>query len=104
MNPLDTKDFEDWYRTNLLPRVSRLSGHRRSRRYQMSAGCEDSDETFLGRDYLAIHEFEDLNKAFASEKQHQDNLTARTKKQIQENEATEGIIRRGWKLVHSKTF
>jgi hypothetical protein len=104
MNPLDSTDFEDWYRTDLLPRISRLPGYRRSRRYQLSAGCENSNETFLGCDYLAIHGFEDLNKAFVSEKQHQDNLTARTEKQIQESVATGGFIRRGWRLVHAKTF
>ena len=104
MNPLDTKDFEDWYRADLLPRISRLPGYKRSRRYQLSAGCEESEETFLGRDYLAIHEFEDLNKAFASENQHRDNLTARTEKHIQESEATGGFIRRGWKLVHVENY
>ena len=104
MNPLDAKDFEDWYRTDLLPRISRLQGYRRSRRYQLSAGCEKSDETFLGRDYLAIHGFDDLNKAFANEKQHRDNLTVRTEKQIQESEATGGFIRRGWKLMHARTL
>lgn len=104
MNPLDTNDFEDWYRTDLLPRIGRLSGHRRSRRYQLSAGCENSYETFLGRDYLAIHEFDDLNKAFRSERQHRDNLTARAEKHIQESEATGGFIRRGWELVHARSF
>ena len=51
-----------------------------------------------------MHKFKDLNKAFSSEKQHRDNITARTEKQIRESEATGGFISSGWWLVHAKTF
>lgn len=104
MNPLDQQDFEDWYRTDLLPRISRLPGYRRSLRYQLAAGCENSQETFLGCDYLAIHEVDDLNKAFASEKQHGQNLTLRTEKQIQDSENAGGFVRRGWQLIQAEEF
>ena len=102
MNPLDRTDFEDWYRTDLLPRISRLPGYRRSRRYQLAGGCENSDETFLGCDYLAVHEFENLSKAFVSEKAHQEHLTVRTERHIQDSERGSGFVRRGWKLVHAE--
>ena len=104
MNPLDSKDFEDWYRTDLLPRMSRLPGYRRSRRYQFAAGCENSSETFLGNDYLAIHELEDLDNAFTSESQHMQNLTTRAEKHIQDTKMTGGFVRRGWKLVHAEGY
>ena len=104
MNPLDQTDFEDWYRTDLLPRISRLPGYRRSKRYQLAGGCENSNETFLGCDYLAVHEFKDLSKAFASEKQHRSNMTERTERHIQDSERAGGFIRRGWKLVHAEGY
>ena len=106
MNPLDQKDFEDWYRTDLLPRIRHLPGYKRSKRYQLAGGCENSAETFLGSDYIAIHEVEDLNKAFVSERAHIESVTPRTERHIRDSEQSRtedggGFVRRGWELVHA---
>ena len=104
MNPEDGKDFEDWYRTELLPRISRLPGYKRSRRFELS---DQRDNPSGASRYLAFHEVRNLDKAFQSEEQHEENLTAWKKKHIEASERTKteqggGFVRRGWELIHTE--
>ena len=61
MNPQDLDDFEDWYRTDLLPRISKLKGYRRSRRYGLAMTGKAQPQASR---YLAVHEIQDLDEAF----------------------------------------
>lgn len=103
MRPEDRIDFEDWYRSELLPQVSSLPGYRRCRRYQISA-LEGQPHH-----YLAIHELENLSKAFRSQAQHDEVSTPRMEKHIEASEKSKtnrgsGFMRRGWTLVHAEGY
>ena len=103
MRPEDREDFEDWYRSELLPKVSSLPGYRRCRRYQIAVTKEECNH------YLAIHEVENLSKAFRSQSQHDEASTPRMEKHIEASEKSKsdkgsGFVRRGWTLVHAAGY
>jgi hypothetical protein len=103
MHPDDREDFEDWYRRDLLPKLSSLPGYRRCRRYQIAATKNERNH------YLAIHELENLSKAFKSQAQHDEASTPRMEKHIEASEKTKtdrgsGFVRRGWILVHAEGY
>lgn len=102
MHPEDREDFEDWYRSELLPKVSSLQGYRRCRRYQITATKERNH-------YLAIHELENLSQAFRSQTQHDEQSTPRMEKHIEASEKSKsdkgnGFVRRGWTLIHAEGY
>jgi hypothetical protein len=103
MHPEDREDFEDWYRSELLPKLSSLPGYRRYRHYKITATKAERSH------YLAIHELENLSKAFRSQTQHDEQLTPRMKKHIEASEKSKsgkgnGFVRRGWTLVHAEGY
>ena len=103
MHPDDREDFEDWYRRDLLPKLSSLPGYRRCRRYQITTSKNKENH------YLAIHELENLSKAFKSQAQHDEVSTPSMEKHIEASEKTKterggGFVRRGWALVHASGY
>ena len=103
MHPDDREDFEDWYRSDLLPKLSSLPGYRRCRRYQIVAPKSERNH------YLAIHELENLSKALKSQAQHDEASTPRMEKHIEASEKAKtdrrsGFVRRGWVLVHAEGY
>ena len=103
MHPEDRQDFEDTYRNEILPKLSSLPGYRRCRRYQITVNKEKCNH------YLAIHELQNLSKAFRSQAQHDENTTPRIEKHIEASEKRKsdkgsGFVRRGWTLVHSQGY
>ena len=103
MNPEDRADFEEWYRNELLPKLSTLPGYRRCKRYQLAQA-----DTNAGQ-HLAIHEIQDLSNAFKSQKKHREASTPRMEKHIEASEKSKGdkgggFVRRGWELIHAEGF
>lgn len=103
MHPEDREDFEDWYRKDLLPKLSTLPGYRRCKRYEITPSGSDSNH------YLAIHELDNLSKAFRSQEQHEEASTPRMEKHIEASEQKKtdrgsGFVRRGWILVHAQGY
>jgi hypothetical protein len=103
MHPEDREDFEDWYRGELLPKLSSLPGYRRCRRYEITATKAERNH------YLAIHELENLSNAFRSQAQHDEQSTPRMEKHIEASEKSKsdkgnGFVRRGWTLVHAEGY
>lgn len=104
MDPEDRFDFEDWYRKELLPKLSTLKGYLRSKRYQLSGVGKTTASP-----YLALHEIEDLSKAFVSQKAHEEASTERMERHIEASEKKRtkeggGFIRRGWILMHTEGY
>jgi hypothetical protein len=58
--------------------------------------------------YLAVHELEDLSKAFRSQQQHEEASTPRMERHIEASEKKGdkggGFVRRGWTLVHAEGY
>lgn len=103
MHPEDREDFEDWYRSELLPKLTSLPGYRCCRRYQITASKDERSH------YLAIHELENLSKAFRSQAQHDEASTPRMEKHIEASEKSKGdkgngFVRRGCTLVHAAGY
>lgn len=101
MNPEDRTDFEEWYRTELLPKLSTLPGYKRSRRYQRT-NVPDVAEI----DHLAVHEIQDLTKAFPSRQAHNEASTPRMEKHIEASKKSKtvkggGFVQRGWELLYA---
>lgn len=99
MEPVDEPDFENWYREEHLEQLSKLPGYRRSSRYILGP----KTPLTLGEPgrFLAIHEVDQIKKAFDSKEAEAANTTPWTVKHINDSKI---FIPRAWELLHSEGF
>lgn len=99
MSPKHKREFEEWYREEHLPLLSKAPGYRRTLRYRLGpkAPLTKDDEPPA---YLAVHEVDSLEKWRGKETDVADG-TEWTKKQLGESKV---FVARGWRLIHAEGF
>lgn len=100
MHPKDPADHDKWYREEHLELLSKIPGYRRTVRYSAGAPTPMTKADPVPS-ALAIHEFEDAGKAFATKELAAASDTEWTKKHMKESDP---YVARGWRLIASEGF
>jgi hypothetical protein len=95
MNTTDPAGFDDWYRQEHLPMLSKTPTWKRTLRYKAGPKADLASSEQPG--YLAMYFFEDLAKASASPEAAAANETEMTKKYLAESQPP--AVARAWKLI-----
>lgn len=95
MNTTSPSEFDDWYRNEHLPLLSKMPTWKRTLRYK--AGPKTDLVASEQATFLAIYFVEDMAKAFLSPEAAAANATELTKKFI--GESNPPAIGRTWRLI-----
>ena len=95
MSTTNPSGFDDWYRNEHLPLLSKMPGFVRALRYKAgpATGANASEQPM----YLTVYFVEDLGKAFASEGAAKANATELTKKFLADSKPA--AVGRAWVLL-----